>query len=307
LIRSGLFTFLALVTFGRLALICIFIDIDTLMSNSHQGKGRMNLSPVRPHPETTHDLDRYRRINDRLDQEVVPYTVNESSLVAYRDMVGREGNAASACYWLLLARLAELALLCAGYYADCGEVTAAGDLLFNPQRIDVHVRGKRQPIVKDRHRPLSEQLNAGGAPYPEFINWFHHNAITRVTEPALIPDLLSRLTHSGWISEAFLDAYQARMAQVADAMRFGPCATGLSASHGQPAFRAGRSSDGGFRQAHHCCFETTCYRRLGHDIEQTWCDAAYRSPYLVTAWHREIATAAAGEKKHPGLPEQLSI
>jgi hypothetical protein len=46
---------------------------------------------------------------------------------------------------------------------------------------------------------------------------------------------------------------------------------------------------------------------LGQDIEQTWHDAAYRSPYLVTAWHREISTAAAGEKKHPGLPEQLSV
>ena len=307
MIRSGLFTFLALVIFGQLALICIFIDIDTRMSNHHHDKGRMSTTPVRPHPEISHDFDLFRRINDRLDQEVVPYTVNETSLVAYRDMVCREGNAAAACYWLLMARLAELALLCAGYYADCGEVTAAGDLLFNPQRIDVHVRGKRQPIVKDRHRPLSEQLNAGGAPYPEFINWFHHNAITRVMEPALIPDLLSRLTHSGWISAAFLDAYQARMAQVADAMRFGPCATGLRAPPGQPAFRAGRSSDGDWRQVHHCRFKTTCYRRLGHDIEQTWHDAAYRSPFMVTAWHREIATAAAGEKKRPGLPEHLSV
>jgi len=266
----------------------------------------MSTTPVRPHPEISHDFDLFRRINDRLDQEVVPYTVNETSLVAYRDMVCREGNAAAACYWLLMARLAELALLCAGYYADCGEVTAAGelallcagyyadcgevtaagDLLFNPQRIDVHVRGKRQPIVKDRHRPLSEQLNTGGAPFPEFRDWFHHNAITRVMEPALIPDLLSRLTHSGWISAAFLDAYQARMSQVADAMRFGSCATGLSAFPEQPAARAGRSSDRGIRPTHHCRFETTCYRRLGQDIEQTWRDAAYRSPFLVTAWHR---------------------
>jgi hypothetical protein len=46
---------------------------------------------------------------------------------------------------------------------------------------------------------------------------------------------------------------------------------------------------------------------LGQDIEQTWRDAAYRSPFLVTAWHREIAKVAAGEKKRPGLPEQLSV
>jgi hypothetical protein len=277
------------------------------MSNSHQGKRRMNTTAVRPHPERSQDLDLYRRINDRLDQEVVPYTVNETSLVAYRDMVCREGNAAAACYWLLMARLAELALLCAGYYADCGAVTAAGDLLFNPRRIDVYVRGRHQPIAKDRHRPLSEQLNDGGRPYPDFINWFHHNAITRVMAPALIPDFLTRLTHSGWISEAFLDAYQARMAQVADAMRFGSCATVLRAPIGESTLRAGRSSDGDFRQDHHCCFETTCYRRLGHDIEQTWHDATYCSPYLVTAWYRETPTAAAGEEGRPGLLEQLSV
>jgi hypothetical protein len=302
-----LFVFSALGAFDRRVLICIFIDIDTPLHHSNQGERRMNIAPVRPHPEKPHDYDLYRRINDRLDQEVVPYTVNETSLVAYRDMVCREGNPAAACYWLLMARLAELALLCAGYYADCGEVTAAGDLLFNPRRIHVHVRGRHQPIVKDRHRPLSEQLNTGGAPYPQFRDGFHHHVITRVMEPAFIPDLLSRLTHSGWISAAFLDAYQVRMAQVADAMRFGSFAAGLSAPPGPPAFRAGRSSDSGFRPTHHCRFETTCYRRLWQDIEQTWHDAAYRSPYLVAAWHSEIPTAAAGEKKLPGLPEQRSV
>ncbi|MEE4112226.1 MAG: hypothetical protein V2I40_05380 [Desulfobacteraceae bacterium] len=267
----------------------------------------MNITPVRPHPEKPQAYDLYRRINDRLDQEVVPYLVNETSLAAYRDVLCREGNSAAACYWLLMARLAELALLCAGYYADCGEVTAAGDLLFNPRRIDIHVRGRHQPIVKDRHRPLSEQLNDGGVSHHEFINWFHHNAITRVMEPALIPDFLTRLTHSGWISEAFLDSYQARTAQVADAMRFGSCATGLSAAPGQPALRAGRSADGDFRQVPHCRFETTCYRRLAHDIEQIWHDTAYRSQYLGTVRHREIATAAASEEGRPGLREQLSV
>jgi hypothetical protein len=164
-----LFSFLALGAFDRWVLICIFIDIDTPLHHSYQGDRRMNIAPVRSHPENTHDYDPYRRTNDRLDQEVVPYTVNEASLVAYRDMVCREGNPAAACYWLLMDRLAELALLCAGYYAGCGEVTAAGDLLFNPLRIYVHVRGRHQPIVKDRHRPLSEQLNTGGHSIPHFV------------------------------------------------------------------------------------------------------------------------------------------
>jgi hypothetical protein len=126
-------------------------------------------------------------------------------------------------------------------------------------------------------------------------------------EPALIPDLLTRLTHSGWMSEAFLDSYRAPMAQVADAMRFGAHATVLRASIGEPTLRAGRSSNGDFRQVNHCRFETARYRRLGHDIEQTWHDATYRIPYLVTAWPREVATAAASEEGRPGLLEPLSV
>jgi hypothetical protein len=289
-----------------MALICIFIDIDTHLNIYYQGEGRMNATPVRPYPETTSDLDLYRRLNDRLDQEVPPYTVNETSLVAYRESLCREGKPASACYWLLMARLAELALLCAGHYADCGEIMAAGDLLLNPRRIDVHIRGGHPPVIKDRHRPLSEQLNTRGLPSHEFIDWFHHNAITQVIEPALIPDFLTRLEGSGRISKAFRDSFQTRMAQVADAMRFGSPAIAMSSPPGQHPPRTGRPSEVESRHDHQCRFETTCYRRLGHDIEHTWNDASFRSPYLANVWRPEIATMAAIEEGCSCLSEQLT-
>ena len=51
-------------------------------------------------------------------------------------------------YWLTLARLNELTLLCAGNYADNFEFTAAGDLLVNPRCILVHIKNRIRPVIK---------------------------------------------------------------------------------------------------------------------------------------------------------------
>ena len=61
-------------------------------------------------------------------------------------------------YWLTLARLNELVLLCAGNYADSGEITAVGDLLVNPRLIVIHIKKRSQPVVKERHTALTQQF-----------------------------------------------------------------------------------------------------------------------------------------------------
>jgi hypothetical protein len=290
-----------------MALICILADIDAYLDGFSQREDRVNASPVIAYSKTADDLGLYLRLNDRLDQAVVPYTVNEASLVTLREALCRDGNPASACYWLVLARLAELALLCAGHYAQCGEIGAAGDLLLNPRRIEIHVRGAHQPIVKDRHRRLSEQFNAGGVSVSEFTTWFQLNAITRVVEPALIPDLYNRLEQGGWLSEVFLDALQDRMTQVADAMRFGPAAIGAGVPAGRYAHRSGRSSADTDRQAHQCRLEATDYRRLGRDVAQRCNDATYRSCYLADQGIRARATVSAIEEGQPCAPDQIIL
>lgn len=119
-----------------------------------------------------------------------------------------------------MARLAELTLLCAGHYADCGEVTAAGDLLVNPRRTDIDMQGVVQSIRKDRHRRLSEQLDPGGLSPAEHMDWLKRNTTVKVTEPPLLTDFLFRLMQSGSIEEEFLNAFEDRMNVVADTMRF---------------------------------------------------------------------------------------
>jgi hypothetical protein len=173
--------------------------------------------------------------------------------------------------------------LCSGHYADGGEIGAAGDLLLNPRRIEIYLRGMDRPIVKERHRRLSEQLNPGGLSFHEFARWFRCNAVTHIVEPALLPDFAEHLTQSGWLAETFLTAFQERMSQVADTMRF-------------ISTRVARMPAGEF--SHRCRFDDTCYRDLGREVARTCSDIAYCSPYLTAPWTRD-AGADAGFKETP--------
>jgi len=229
----------------------------------------------------------YRDLNRLLDQQVVPYTVNETMIAAFRETLHGLGPSGSVCYWLLTARLAELALLCAGHYADCGEIGAAGDLLVNPRRVDIHVPGADRPIVKDRRRRLSEQFNPQSLPLPAFTAWFRQNAVSRVVEPALLPDFQACLEASGRLSAALLNAFQKRMSRVADAMRFAS---------------AGRA----YKATYQCRFTDATYRLLGRDVERTCSDPTYHSAFLADPWNRED-TAAARAEKTSALPPRVAV
>ena len=232
-------------------------------------------------PPTRSSLRFYRHFNHLLDGQVVPYGVSESSIADLRNGLRRNGSPDAACYWLLMARLAELALLCAGHYADGGEIGAAGDLLLNPRRIEIHLRGADRPIIKDRHRRLSEQLNPGGLSLPGFAHWFRCNAVTHIVEPALLPDFAARLTQSGLLAETFITAFQDRMSQVADTMRFITTDRVAGMPAGESSFR--------------CRFGGTRYRDLGRGVERTCKDPAYCSPYLTDAWIRSGGAMAMQE------------
>jgi hypothetical protein len=266
----------------------------------------MNASFLRSRPETRPHVRRYRHLNHMLDQQVVPFAVNETTIVALRDALEPESRPPTAVYGLLTARLAEMALLCAGHYADCGEIGAAGDLLLNPRRIDIHVRERSRPIVKERHRRLSEQLNPDGLPFPAFTAWFRRNAVTEVVEQALLPDLFARLENAGWLAATFLRSFQERMSRVADAMRFASAATGPAAHSERPLCQMERPPEAAWQAAHRCRFDTTDYHRLGRDIARTCDDPAYHSPYLVARRVPENTAAATAELHLASPPAPIS-
>jgi hypothetical protein len=222
------------------------------------------------------DID---RINAALNRMQQPWDVNESTiedlLCQLQACKGETGDR----YRLLTARLLEAALLCAGHYADNCEFTAAGDLLVNPRRILIHIRGCRHPVVKRRHGRLSEQL-AGycdGQPFPE---WFRCNAVLEVAQPALVPDLLQCLERFQCFRADYLESVRRRMEKAAGAMGF-LSAWGVSGWE-ELHRRLHRVSpqERSFVTASLCGFNRKDFNGLGRDIERLARPSGARSHYL---------------------------
>jgi hypothetical protein len=70
--------------------------------------------------------------NRRYDRLVVPAEVSEAIIEGLlADLLGIDAVPSVAQYWLLMARLAEMTLLCAGHYADNAELDLACRLLIS--------------------------------------------------------------------------------------------------------------------------------------------------------------------------------
>lgn len=112
------------------------------------------------------------------------------------------------------ARLTELALLCAGRYADGACFVPAGNLLVNPRQVDIHLKGGARALAKGRHERLSDVLAVGGAPAYRAA-WLAVNTISRVRRKALLPNLYHRLAASEALADTYLVSVAERMRQVA--------------------------------------------------------------------------------------------
>lgn len=122
-------------------------------------------------------------------------------------------------FWLTYARIAELTLKLAGDYADSCEFQAAGDLLVNPRRIDVYRRGWPIPVVKDRHRGLSQQFAAViGDAHP--AAWLARETCIHVRQEALLPCLKQALATCSFMTPDYLAGLDRRMGRIADTIAF---------------------------------------------------------------------------------------
>lgn len=126
----------------------------------------------------------------------------------------------SPLYWLMICRLNEAALVSAGYYADCGEFSAAGDLLVNPRKIVVHIAGEPAAKKKKRHGRISDQFRHPRQSAAVFRQWFNRNAVIEQRQPPLLPFLYAALQASGRISESYLKTVDTRMKKIADTIVF---------------------------------------------------------------------------------------
>ena len=154
--------------------------------------------------------------NYLLDKKSNYFSLTESAL---EDLINQLENLAFArdvSYWLTLARINELALLCTENYANNGEITLVGDLLFNPRLILIHVRGQNRPIVKKRHTPLTEQFGAVAETFAEVVQWLKTETSLEVKASALLPYLHQKLEESGCFNQEYVNSLNERKTQISE-------------------------------------------------------------------------------------------
>jgi hypothetical protein len=169
------------------------------------------------------------QINDHLDQLHRRMATTEASLWQLLADADRFRKANGEVYRLTIMRIAELALLTAGAFADNCEFRAAGDLLANPTRVLIHLKDRKEPIVKKRHAALSVVLQKEVTSGMSFLNWFRRHVLLEMTQKALLPNLVDRLGACGPSADSsaggidigrFRERIETRMQAVVDTIAF---------------------------------------------------------------------------------------
>jgi hypothetical protein len=103
-------------------------------------------SPVGDRPIDGPLLDAWFELNYRLQEESADRNINKNFVEQWIMRLWTIVSPRPQCFWLFLARLNELALLCASRYVDCCECGAADELLAEPSRVIFHIEGG-EPVV----------------------------------------------------------------------------------------------------------------------------------------------------------------
>lgn len=154
--------------------------------------------------------------NYLLDKKSNYFSLNENVLEGLLDQLDNLAPIRDVSYWLTMARINELALLCTENYANNGEITLVGDLLFNPRLTLIHVRGQNRPIVKKRHTPLTEQFGSVAETYPEVVQWLKTKTCLEIKTEALLPYLHRKLEESGCFNKEYFNSLDKRKIQIAE-------------------------------------------------------------------------------------------
>lgn len=209
----------------------------------------------------------YTCANSIMNRLKPPFLVNENHIETLLEMLEGPDNDDSAVYWLLIARLAELGLVCAGHYADNCEFGAVGDLLVNPRRVEIHLPGISEPFIKHRHGRLSDQLRQWPQLASRDMIEIKREAQPVITKPAILPHVYETMRQSGQFNAVYLTRMTTRMQKIADTVGF---LVAGSFQCAEDLYCRGKEAAGmrtGFVEEHLCRFDTFMYHRLGRHID----------------------------------------
>ena len=225
--------------------------------------------------------DDLARFNEDLDRWPAGQWLNEFYLVGALERLDGLSSRNARAWWLTLARLNELALICAGNYADSGEFRSVGDLLFNPRRILVHIRNRVEPVLKERYTPLTEQFESRADSRNGVIDWLKRETRLEVREEPILPYLFRVLEGAGLGSPEYLRGVDERMKKIVEV-------TGLiSACHLPPGvdiaqhLRRIPASERLFIESRLCRFGDRLFIELGRDAARVLRDPRAVSRFLL--------------------------
>jgi len=210
--------------------------------------------------------DDWLRFNASLDEDARLARLDEPLLERRTDELESMAVDPEPFYWLTMARLTELALYCAGGYADHAEFRAAGDLLVNPRVVWVHMRGMAEPAVKNRHGRMTDQFKEPGEDRARVVQRLKSRSVVEIGKKALVPHLEERLRASGRVTSTYLDSIDKRKKRIADTLAF---------LHAWPAngmedfcsrLQRASSAERKFILDHLCRFDLSLYNELGRVI-----------------------------------------
>ncbi|MEJ2365352.1 MAG: hypothetical protein P8075_11240 [Deltaproteobacteria bacterium] len=218
--------------------------------------------------------------NMDLEQGVSAHKLNEIYLERRVQELEQSCIIRDALYSLTLARVTELALVCAGNYADHCEFLAACDLLVNPRLVLVHVRDQIEPVVKERHGGITNQFSHVGRATQEIVQWLKENTCIEIKEEALLPYLYNELSCLGHIKSPHLDSIEHRMERIADVIGF-LWAWQLPDSSGvQERLRCLSEDERQFIHSNLCRFDLKLFHQLGHELLRLVEDGRYKGRFL---------------------------
>jgi hypothetical protein len=145
--------------------------------------------PVDHRPLDDPLVDAWFELNYRLHEEATDTQINKTFVEQWMMRLGTIVSPRPQCFWLFLARINELALLCASRYVDSCESAAADELLLEPSCVLLHVEGGRTAVSQDRGGRAARS---------------RERILTEKKAGPLLPRLYDLLKGSGYMTEDYL-------------------------------------------------------------------------------------------------------
>jgi hypothetical protein len=218
-------------------------------------------------------------LTTELHEPLFDHFLNEKFLVHEMERLesSREPDEAREIYWLSMSRVMELALLCAGNYADAGQIREAADLLVNPRHTEIHIDGIWEPVKVKRYERMTEQF-ADYAPAGTNVGeWLRDSThLVRVQGP-LISDLFDTLKGADILSESYLASICIRMQKISKTMTF--VIQGQTIDQNYPLCGV-IPDEREFVEWNLCRYDRTIFQQIGMDIENLLKNENYCSLFL---------------------------